>query len=89
MTALISISCICRSALSDRTSFWHALQYTYVLTALWQLASKEKTHKTNLNSEYQKKELCNITHNEQESFKLTKLGSLFKQASINSLSGLL
>lgn len=31
-------------------SFWHALQYTYVLTALWQLASKENTQ-NKLNSE--------------------------------------
>ena len=44
VTAPISTFCICQSAPSDMSSFWHALQYIYALTTLWQLASTENTN---------------------------------------------
>lgn len=87
-TALISTSCTCQSAQSGRRSFWSAWRCTCVLTALWQLASEKKTQRRNLTMNINKL-LFPVTLNAVWIIELTKLGSLFKQASTNSFSGLL
>lgn len=86
-TALPSISCTCPPAQLSRRSSLHGEQSVYASTALSRLASvgEWSMQHRQVKGRSRRSQVSVCRHETP----LTKLGSLFRQASTNSLSGLL